>query len=253
MADPLFSIARFTLVEARHARIGLLTVLNILVWLLLANLLSALAITDSQHIFIGTFATGMRLGSVVLIALFVATGSVRELSDGGCHFLLSRPLSRTRYYCGKLLACLIIAMLIAMLTIAALWPFAGLRAATFYGVGMGCELIVVAGFALAATTAIGQAPAAVLASAAFYLLTRSIGAIVLMSESALALDQGSIGAQLARVLAWLLPDLAEFSSTSTLWLHDAQWSTLGVVGLQTIVYLAVLSGIGLFDLQRKSL
>jgi hypothetical protein len=54
-------------------------------------------------------------------------------------------------------------------------------------------------------------------------------------------------------LALLLPDLARFTQTSWLVNGTGSAATLGMVAGQTLIYGAVLTGAGLFDLYRKNL
>jgi phage tail protein X len=89
---------------------------------------------------------------------------------------------------------------------------------------------------------------------AFYLLTRTITAIQLISESTLAQPglATDYSALLADGIALLLPRLDAF--TQTAWLIDAPSSPLLLTTavLQTGLYVTLLLAAAMFDLQRKN-
>jgi hypothetical protein len=91
--------------------------------------------------------------------------------------------------------------------------------------------------------------------AGFHLLARSIAAIRLLSDSQL-LDRSSWATQAAGwmvdAMALVLPDLSRFTSTEWLLLQAAAPAALGFVLLQALVYGALLTLAGLFDLHRRS-
>jgi len=92
----------------------------------------------------------------------------------------------------------------------------------------------------------------------FYLLSRTIGAIRLIGHGPLmdphSLAQKVLG-QFADLIAYILPELYRF--TPSHWLiygyDGAAWPELTPILSQTLIYLALLAGAGLFDLYRKSL
>ena len=53
------------------------------------------------------------------------------------------------------------------------------------------------------------------------------------------------------IIAFALPGLDRFTSGDWLVYHTGDWSSLAYVAGQTLVYLSLLAGAGLFDLYRK--
>ena len=91
---------------------------------------------------------------------------------------------------------------------------------------------------------------------AFYLLSRTIDAIKLISESPI-LESNSFGQkfmnEVLNIISYVIPDLYKFTQTEWLIYVDQfsldQFSFLG----QTIIYIVLLSSAALFDLYRKEL
>jgi len=54
-------------------------------------------------------------------------------------------------------------------------------------------------------------------------------------------------------VAFLLPDLARFTSSEWLVYQTGGWQDVAPIAAQTLIYLALLAGAALFDLYRKNL
>lgn len=256
MLQQVVVIARFTLLEARRTRL-LWTALGILIAsLVLAECAANLAITDSQSYRLALYAAATRLLLVACTALFVATSVVRELADRVIDLTLSRPLSRATWLIGRVAG---YGAMVGLLALAAALPLTVTStplAALAWGLSLAAELMLVAVASLSCAVALTQVTASVLAVAAFYLLGRSINAIVLMSQgpsvlpgawSSLFIEHAVAG------LAMVLPALNEY--TRSAWLNDAAagLAALPALALQTVIYSVLLAAVGLFDFARREL
>ena len=249
-------IARFTLLEARHTRLPWTAVGLIASSLVLAECAAGLALTDSHSYRLDIYAACTRLLLVACTALFVATSGVRELADRVIDLTLSRPLSRSTWLLGRLAGYGAMACLLAL---AAALPLAFTStplAALAWGLSLAAELMLVATATLSCAVALTQVTGAVLAVAGFYLLSRSIDAIVLMSHgptvnpsawSSVVIEHAVAG------LALLLPSLADY--TRTVWLTDATTglAALPALAVQTTIYGVLLAAVGLFDFARREI
>ena len=253
---PVVVVARFTLLEAARTRLPWTALLVIMSGVVMAECAAGLALTDSQSYRIELYAVWTRVALVFCAALFVATSVVRELADRAIDLTLSRPLSRAAWFIGRVAghsAALAVVALVAALPLA--FTSAPL-AALAWGVSLAAELGLVAAATLSCAVALSQVTATVLAVAAFYLLSRVMGAIVLMSTGP-AVDAEAwsslLIAQLVHWLALLLPALDDY--TRTTWLADGSLAlaALPAIVVQTAIYVVLLVAVGLFDFTRREI
>ena len=98
-------------------------------------------------------------------------------------------------------------------------------------------------------------PLAFTAVTAFYLLARSINAILLIGQSPIlestALSHKFING-LVMAISFILPDLDKFTQTGWLIYSRGTIQDFWFVAIQTLIYLALLSTAALFDLYRKN-
>lgn len=253
---PLVVVARFTLLEAARTRLPWTALLVIMSGVMMAECAAGLALTDSQSYRIELYAAWTRVALVFCAALFVATSVVRELSDRAIDLSLSRPLSRAAWFVGRVAghgAALCVVALAAALPLAfTATPLAALA----WGLSLAAELGLVAAATVSCAVALSQVTATVLAVAAFYLLSRVMAAIVLMSKGP-AVDAEAwssvVIAQLVQWLALLLPALDDYTRSS--WLTDASVAiaALPAIAVETAIYAVLLVAVGLFDFTRREI
>lgn len=251
----VLAIARFTLLEATRTRL-LWLALAIVGLLLLGGLfVQQLAITETVRVRAGFLAATLRFSLVFVLSLHVASSMVREFNDKGIDLLLSLDLPRAGYYLGKLLGFVGIAWLLAGAASVALATTGVSPGLALWGLSFGLELTLIATLTLFCVITFAQIMPALSVVAAFYLLSRSIAAIRLMSGSQL-LDQGSWTTGLTRglvdAMALVLPDLSRFTATGWLLGEGTSAAALAFVLVQALVYGALLTLAGLFDLHRRT-
>jgi ABC-type transport system involved in multi-copper enzyme maturation permease subunit len=256
MLQPLATIARFTAAEAIHTRFGWLLAAVVLLGFSLVQFLAQAAITETREIQVALLAASFRFTLVFLFGLFVITGITREHDDKVVDLMLSLPLPRGVYYLGKLvgysLLCLVSVLSLALL----LALFTTPDAAVLWGASLFLELLIVCAASLLFGFAFGQVTPAVSALAGFYLISRAIASIQLMAHGPLAKADSFSQAVMTRLvdgIAYLLPDLAQFTRTEWVVYPAPHWPDLLMLAGQTLVYVLLLAAITLFDLYRRDL
>lgn len=222
----------------------------------LAEFVGAVAITESVPVRSALLAAGLRLFAVFLVALFIIATLVREFDDKRVESLLSLSLPRAAYYAGKLLGFAAVAAGLSLLIGLVLMVHAPAVQVGIWTLSLACELLIVAAVSLLAMFTFHQLTSALSAVLAFYLLSRSIHAFQLIGQGPLADPQSLAQQWMAATLdliAYLLPDLYRFTSTDWLVYHTGTVADLGPVLGQTLVYVVLLAGAGLFDLYRRNL
>jgi len=255
MLQHILPIARYTLLEALRNRLFWLGLILVAAGLVLTQFLQQVALTESNQIQTALLAAVLRVGAVFMLAGFVITSMVREFNDKVMELILSRPLERSSYFFGKLAGYASIALALALIASLPLALFAPARQVTLWGLSLACELLIVTSFALFCVLSLTQVMSALAAVAGFYLLSRSVSALQIMAANPLSEVQ-SLGHQLVNfiidAIAFFLPGLDRMTQTGWL-IYGAPTSAeiLGVLA-QTAVYVLLLCGAALFDLQRKN-
>lgn len=255
MLRHILPIARYTLLEALRNRLLWLALILVAVGLGFTQFLQQVAITESNQIQAALLAALVRVGSVFMLASFVVTSMVREFNDKVIELILSRPLRRSSYFFGKLAGYAAIALALALIASLPLALFAPAQQVALWGLSLACELLIVTAFALLCVLSLTQVISALAAVAGFYLLSRSISALQIMAANPLS-DVLSLGQQSVNfvidAIAFLLPGLDGMTQTG--WLIYSAPTPAEIMGVlaQTAVYVLLLCGAALFDLQRKN-
>lgn len=252
---PIPAIARYTVLEARRARLPLLLAAALAAMLALAFFVSELAVIESHRLRLTWYAAGARFVAVFVLAAHVLGSMTREFNDKGLDTLLALDLPRTHYILGKLGGFLVIGALVAMAVCLPLVPQVHLLPLLQWAMALTLELSVVAAFALFCVIAFGQFMPAAALVLAFYLLARSLTAIQLMSAHPLS-GAGTwshdVGRFMVDALALVLPALDRWPQTA--WLIDTvlPWPDFALVSLQAGLYVILLCGAAMVDFQRRN-
>ena len=249
-------IAFYTFLEAMRNRLVWLVVGFVVIGFGLSQFVAEIAIAESAAFQSSFLAAMLRFFAVFTLALFVITSMVRELDDKGLELVLSLPIPRYHYFLGKLLGFSVLAIMTAVVCGLVLLVHVPPDQVALWVFSLSCELLIVTALSLLCLFTLNQVTLALSAVMAFYLLARSIEAMQLMAQNPIiasdSLSQRIIEGFVDGV-AFLLPDLARFTSTEWLVYHTGGWQDVAPIAGQSLVYLLLLAGAALFDLYRKNL
>jgi Cu-processing system permease protein len=251
----LTTIARYTFVEALRNRLFLLCLTGLVCLFGIAEFAGELAITETRQIQAALVATTTRWFLVITCALFVITSMVREANDKGIELILSLPVSRASYYFGKYCGFLLLASVVLALSGLLLMLYTDLTSLAVWLLSLLCEIAIIIAASMLCLFTFSNITVAYIAVLSFYLLSRSISAIQLLSTSPILESENysqQFMNQLVDVVAWVLPDLDTFTRSDWL-VYGIDDVSLAQVLLQTVIYLMILFAAGLFDLYRKEL
>ncbi len=249
------ALVRWNLLEVRRARV-LWLVLGVMLGAgLAAGFIGALALGEAAAQRVVIYAGLVRPGLAAVVVLVVVASVVREQADRTVELLLMRPLSRPVWYLARLLSYLLVVVLAAALAALPLCWATPLVNVLFWALALSCELAVLAALALACAVSLAQLPGAVAATAAFYVLARTLSTLLLLAHSStLDLSQPFNRALVAALtgVAWLVPDFSDFAASGWL-IYGLHGASPGWMLAQSALYLALLSVLGLIDWQRRNL
>lgn len=118
-----------------------------------------------------------------------------------------------------------------------------------------CELLIIVALTLLCSFTFAQVPIILSAVAAFYLLSRTMEAIRLMSRGPLVDTTEPSSRLIAGIvdgIAYVLPNLDRYTPTDWLIYHSGRLPELAGIAAQSAIYLALLVAAGLFDLFRRN-
>ncbi|NNE38621.1 MAG: ABC transporter permease [Gammaproteobacteria bacterium] len=247
------TIAYYTFREATQNRLFVLTLIGLVCLLGAAEFVGDLAITETRQFQISLLATIGRWFLVITVALFVITSMIREFNDKGSELILSLPVSKSTYYFGKFLGYFILGVVIAISLSVLMLLYADTIPLAIWLVSLICEAAIVMALSMLCLFTFSNITIAFISTLSFYILSRSIDAIQLISISPI-LETKTISqdfmASLVSLIAFVLPDLSRFTQTEWL-VYGVNVNEMGYILVQTAIYLTLLITAGLFDLARK--
>jgi len=255
MLRAILPIARYTLLEALRNRLLWLALILVAAGLAFTQFLQQVAIAESNQIQVAMLAALLRTGAAFMLAGFVVTSMVREFNDKVMELILSRPIPRSSYFFGKLAGYAMVALALALIFSLPLVLFAPAPRVALWGVSLACELLIVTSVSLFCVLSLTQVLSALAAVTGFYLLARAIAALQVIAANPLS-DSMVLSQQFLNLavdaIAFLLPGLDRMTQTGWLIYSAPTAAEITSVLVQTGVYLLLLCGAALFDLQRKN-
>jgi len=255
MSDKIITIAWYTFLEAARNRLFLLTLTGLISLLGIAEFTGELAITETRPIQAVFIASIARWFIVMTSALFVITSMVREFNDKGFELILSLPVSRTAYYLGKYIGFIILSLAVSVSLCLVLIIYADLAPLAGWLFSLVCEIAIIVAMSMLCLFTFNNITVAFIVVLAFYVLSRSMEAIQLLSVSPI-LESHSFSQEfmnaMVNAIAYVLPDLNNFTRSDWL-IYGIEENSLGFVLVQTFIYLGILMAAGLFDLYRKEM
>ena len=255
MFSKILTISKFTIIESMRNRLLWLSLLVVAVSFGLVEFIGDLAITEHRVTQVAVLAAFLRLSSVVILAMFVVSSTVRELQDKTLEMILAMPIHRSSYYLGKLAGFIQVAVIIAVIFSAMLMLYAPVDQVMIWGISLLLELILVVAFGLVMLFTFNQVPAALAGVFIIYAASRTATSIYLMAKYPIIPHTSAAQKFMdgfVEFLTWLLPDLYRFTQTEWLAHGTGSFSLLIPVASQTVIYLLLLSAIALFDFYRKN-
>ena len=255
MYSKIFTISKFTIIEAMRNRLLWLSLVVVIISFGLVEFIGELAITEHRVTQVAVLAAFLRLSAVVIVTMYVVSSTVRELQDKTLEMILAMPIHRSSYYLGKLTGFIHISLIIAVMFSSLLLLYAATDQVVIWGISLFFELILVVALGLVMLFTFNQIPAALTGVFIIYAASRSVTSIYLMSKypiiSHTTISQKFIDG-FVELLTWLLPDLHRFTQTEWLAHSTGSFSLLVPVIGQASIYLLLLSAIALFDFYRKN-
>ena len=253
---PVAVISKFTIIETLQNRLLLLLMLVVAISFAVVEFIGDLAITEHRVTQVAILAAFLRLCSVVVVALYVVSSSVRELQDKTLEMILAMPIHRSQYYFGKLAGFIAVAFVVSTAFAMLLLLYAPAESVVIWSLSLFMELTLVVALSLVMLFTFSQIPPALAGVFIIYIAARIVTSIYLMVKYPILQDTSAaqkLMDSIIEMLTWLLPDLQRYTQTDWLTRGVSDWALLAPVAGQTVIFLGLLSSIALFDFYRKNI
>lgn len=250
------TIARYTLLGAYRNRTLLLSLISVLVCWLIADFASALALTESQATQLSVYAFTVRVLSVLIACLLVINSLHSEFADRQLSLLISLDLPRPVYIIGKLAGFIGVMLIIVLLALVPLLLFSSVPAALTWTLSLFLELTIVASFSLFVICAIRNNTLSFIIVLGFYVLSRLLADILLLSQSPIVETKGFGNPVITWILQMIyvvLPDLWNYTRSEWLIYGDIDIAVIYSNIMQTLIAGLLLTVAAIFDFYRKNI
>ena len=248
-------LTKYILTAALRDRLFLLFLLLAVVSVSLSVFLGASAITEKDQFSIVFLATGLRLGGLMTLILFVVFYLRRSFESRDVEYLLSHPISRLQFLMAHSLAFSVLATFVAIVTTLILFavPSTGEHGGCIlWGLSIWAELLIMANVALFFALILSSAVAGSLACVAFYVLARMIGSVLGIIQ---ADNDGSTVIRIAEkvmlLISIFIPRLDLMGQTGWLIYGGDILSNLSFFAVQAVVFYGLLMAASFVDLKRR--
>lgn len=241
--------------ELRRTRGGWLVLAVVITAYGVAAFAAGLAVTESAEHRIVLYAASARILAAFVCGLLAITNVMRDTDDQVLALILSRPVSRPLWLTAKATAYLLAAWIVALvLALPLLLMGVDLKAVGSCALALACELSIVTVAAIVAASSLAHVTLAFGAVTGFYVLSRAIEGLVLLSRDSM-IDFHTVPNQWIAwgvdALSYVIPDFARF--TPSAWLvAGGAGDDLGFILVQTAIFVPLLLSIGMIDFQRRN-
>lgn len=250
------TIIRYTLLTARRDWLFIGLVLLVVMAYGLSIFTGSTALVEQSQMSLAYFAGSSRVALLIGLIVF-ACFHVRRLFDNReIESMLSKPISRTQfvvaYWLGFVILAFVAVMPVMILMLVAFKP--NMVGLIYWASSLFLEISLVLAFALVSGLILRSAVSAVLASFSFYLISRLMGFFVAAFDQPSLLTSGNYGQIMATALKGLsaiIPRLDLYAKSSWLIYGIEGQKDLWVFEGQSVIFIALLLAMAVFDFKRK--
>lgn len=256
------SIIRYTLLTAIRDWLYLGILLLASCSIFLSIFLGSTALSEQGFMSTAYIGGSCRMIVVVGLILFVCFHVRRSFENKEVELILTRPISRVKFVLAYFTGFAILAftmvlplglLMLAMQKIGMIW--ASPLGIFFWSASFYMECLIVMAFAFFAALMLTSAVSSVLATFAFYFLSRIFGFFLISMQNPASLMRGSkfgmVTEQILNVIGIFIPRLDMFSKSDWLTYGVQDYNLFVLFYASTLIYLPFLLMMALLDFVRK--
>lgn len=254
MKIPVFTIARFSLIEAIRGKIIWIISGLLVLAILLSLFISQTALTETRESQVALMVGFLRLSSVLVMIFFVVSSVARDFQDKSIELLFAISIPRYQVFIGKFLGFSLLSFLISIFYLFPLMFYAEPVAVSVWALSFWFELSLVALLSLIFILSLENVALSLMTSIGVYVLMRIMPAIQSMGDG--PFQDSLFNRLMNKVLDFIdlvLPRLDHFSQSS--WLVSGSVSSIDLINmlLEFLLFVVLFVLIGVIDLKRKAI
>ncbi len=249
-------LVKYILSAAMRDRLLLSFLLLVCIGVSLSIFLGSAAIIEKDQFSLVFMASGLRIGGVFTLVLFVVFYIRRSFETRDVDYLLSRPITRFQFLLSHMVAFFVLASVAAFIIFTIIWIMAGAglpqMGLLMWGGSIWAEYMMMVMVALFFALVLSSAVSATLITLAFYVLARLMGDILGIVNT----DTGESGAiffleKIMSLISIFIPRLDLMGQSSWLLYGMDETVRLPFIFLQGTVFCGLVFFAAFIDLKRR--
>jgi ABC-type transport system involved in multi-copper enzyme maturation permease subunit len=249
------SILKYILKNGLRDRLYLGLFISLIITFAISIFLGSTMLIEQQQAVAAYVAGSSRVIISLGMILFVCLTVNRAFENKEIEFILSKSISRESFILGYLGGFFIAAFLIFLPLAAAILFIAKTQflGTLIWLISLLCEVAIVISFSLLAALILKNPLSAIMASFAFYVISRLMGifALAIKLPDNFTLSGNKILTTILEVVSAIFPRLDLFSQSSWLYYGISDFSNLKIIFWQSLIYIPLLIFMSFRDFKQK--
>lgn len=249
------SILKYILKNGLRDRLYLGLLISLIVSFSISIFLGSTMFVEQQQTTSAYIAGSSRAILAVGMILFVCLSVSRAFENKEVEFILSKSISREQFILGYLAGFFIAAFLIFLPLVAtiALLTKVNWLGLSIWSATLLTELLIIICFSLLASMILKNSFSAIMASFAFYMISRLMGMFVMAIQlpEDLSAAKNNILALILKILSAIFPRLDLFSQSSWLSYGINNFDGIKIIAIQSLIYIPLMIFMSFHDFKRK--
>jgi ABC-type transport system involved in multi-copper enzyme maturation permease subunit len=249
------SILKYILKNGLRDRLYLGLLISLIVSFSISIFLGSTMFVEQQQTTSAYIAGSSRAILAVGMILFVCLSVSRAFENKEVEFILSKSISREQFILGYLAGFFIAAFLIFLPLVAtiALLTKVNWLGLSIWSATLLAELLIIICFSLLASMILKNSFSAIMASFAFYMISRLMGMFVMAIQlpEDLSAAKNNILALILKILSAIFPRLDLFSQSSWLSYGINNFDGIKIIAIQSLIYIPLMIFMSFHDFKRK--
>ena len=251
----MLPILKYILLIGIRDRLYLGLFISLIVTFSISIFLGNTSLIEQQQAISAYIAGSSRVILAIGMILFVCLNVARAFENKEVEFILSKSISREQFVLGYLLGFFIAALLIFIPLISAILIItkANKFGLMIWSASLLSELLIVISFSLLSSLILKNSFSAIMASFAFYVISRLMGMFVLAINlpQNIAEAESHFLASTLKILSAIFPRLDLFSQSSWLNYEITDFSSLKIIFWQSLIYIPLMIFMAFHDFKKK--
>ncbi len=252
----MFAILKYILITAVRDWLFIGILLSMFCLVGISLFLGSTALSEQTAMQLVFLSSTTRLLLVIGLILFICFHIRRSFDNREVEFIISRPISRTSFLFTYFISFSFLSFLLLLPLIITIYVVfsPNFQGFSLWFLSLYLELVIISCFAILASLILKSAVLSVLGCFAFYLVSRIMGFAISTIIIPSNLNNINFNTSLEiflKIISSLLPRLDQFAQSKWLIYNDYSIEVVPLILLQSIIYIALIFVMSVFDFNKK--